>query len=101
MSFRVVHDAEATIEFREAVAWYEEQVEGLGVRFVQTVDKVMTAISSQPLRFAKVGRNSRKARVLGWPYSIYFVVNEPHQEVKVIAVWHGRRNPDELHRRLK
>ena len=34
MSFRVVHDAEATMEFREAVAWYEADSEGLGLRFV-------------------------------------------------------------------
>jgi hypothetical protein len=52
MSFQVVHEAEATTEFREAVAWYEEQSEGLGVRFVLEVDKVMAAVASQPLRFS-------------------------------------------------
>ena len=101
MSFRVVHDTEATAEFRKAVAWYEEQVQGLGVRFVLEVDKLMAAISSQPHRFAKATLNNRKAKVLGWPYSIYFVVNEAHHEVKVIAVWHGRRSPDALLKRLK
>jgi plasmid stabilization system protein ParE len=39
--------------------------------------------------------------VLGWPYAIFFAVNEAHHEVKVIAVWHGARNPAELRRRLK
>lgn len=101
MSFRIIHDPEATAEFREAVAWYEEQSEGLGVRFVLEVDPVIAAISSQPFRFSKAGRKGRKARVHGWPYTIYFAVNEPHQEVKVIAVWHGARNPAELSRRLR
>jgi len=100
MSFRVIHDSEATFEFREAVARYESQAEGLGVRFILEVDKVMAAISSQPLRFSKAGRKGRKARVLGWPYSIYFVVNQTHTEIKVVAVWHGARNPAELRRRL-
>ena len=101
MSFRVIHDSEATFEFREAVAWYEGQPEGLGVRFVLEVDAVMAAITSQPFRFSKAGRKSRKARIHGWPYSIYFAVNEAHSEIKVIAVWHGARNPAELRRRLK
>jgi hypothetical protein len=101
MSFRGIHDSEATFEFQEAVAWYEGQAEGLGVRFTLEVDAVMAAILSQPFRFSKVGRKGRKARVHGWPYSIYFVVNEAHAEIKVIAVWHGARNPAELRRRLK
>ena len=101
MSFRVIHDLEATFEFREAVAWYESQAEGLGVRFTLEVDAVIAAIISRPFRFSKAGRKGRKARVHGWPYSIYFVVNEAHAEIKVIAVWHGARNPAELRRRLK
>ena len=101
MSFRVIHDTEATFEFQEAVAWYEGQSEGLGVRFILEVDAVITAITSQPLRFSQAGRRARKARILGWPYSIYFVVNETHSEIKVVAVWHGARNPAELRRRLK
>jgi len=101
MSFRVIHDSEATFEFREAVAWHEGQAEGVGVRFTLEVDAVIAAITSQPLRFSKAGRKSRKARIIGWPYTIFFVVNEVHAEIKVIAVWHGARNPAELRRRLK
>ena len=101
MSFRVVHDAVATMEFREAVAWYEAESEGRGVRFVQEVDKVINALRAHPLFFSKASRNSRKARVIDWPYTIYFAVNEDHQEVKVIAVWHGARNPAELRKRLQ
>jgi hypothetical protein len=100
MTFRVIHDSEAVLEFREAVAWYEGQVDGLGVRFTLEVDAVIAAIVSQPLRFCKIGRKVRKARIHDWPYSIYFVVNEPRSEIKVVAIWHGARNPDELRRRL-
>ena len=101
MSFRVIHDTEATFEFREAVAWYESQAEGLGVQFTLEVDNVIAAISSQPLRFSKASRKSRRAQVLGWPYTIYFAVNAEHREIKVLAIWHGARNPTELRRRLK
>ena len=65
------------------------------------VDKVVSAIVSQPRRFPSVGRKARKARVHGWPYSIYFAVNESQAEIKVIAVWHGARKPAGLYRRLR
>ncbi|HEX5222856.1 MAG TPA: hypothetical protein VFZ59_25085 [Verrucomicrobiae bacterium] len=45
MNFRVVHDTEATFEFRKAVAWYEGQAEGLGIRFILEVVTVITAIT--------------------------------------------------------
>ena len=101
MSFRLLHEAEASVEFQEAVATYEAQCPGRGVRFTLDVDTVMNAISVQPLRFSKASRSSRRARVLGWPYTIYFAVNEAHLEVRVIAVWHGARNPAVLRRRLR
>jgi plasmid stabilization system protein ParE len=101
VSVRVFHDAEAAAEFREAVAWYEKQADGLGIRFVFAVDKVVKEICAQPLRFPEASRKSRRARVLGWAYTIYFAFNETAQEVKVIAVWHGARDPAELRRRLK
>jgi toxin ParE1/3/4 len=101
MSFRVLHDSEAAAEFQEAAAWYERQSAGLGSRFIAAVGKVVTAICAQPLHFPKAGVETRKARVLGWPYTVYFVLNETAQEIKVIAVWHGKRHPVKLRGRLK
>ena len=101
MSFHVIYEAEAQTEFREAVLQYEEQWEGRGIRFVREVDAVIEAIFTSPLRFPRAGRHARKARVLGWPYSIYFAINEAHEEIKVVAVWHGKRNPAKLRQRLK
>ena len=101
MSLQIRQEAEAAAEFQEASAWYEAQASGLGTCFVLAVDKVISAICTQPFRFPKAGAMSRKARVLGWPYTIYFAFNEGAHEIKVIAVWHGKRNPAELRRRLR
>lgn len=101
MSFRVIFDSEAMLEFQEAAEWYESRCSRLGVRFISQVDKVISAISLQPFQFSKVGQRCRKARVRGWPYTIYFIPNEVHAEVKIIAVWHGARNPVKLRRRMK
>lgn len=44
--------------------------EGVGTQFVLEVDKVMAAVASHPFRFSKASRESRKTRLLGWPYTI-------------------------------
>src|SRR2546422_6780539 len=45
------------------------------------------------------GRHSRKARVLGWPYSIFFTVNEEDRQIKVLAV-RSEEHTSELQSRL-
>jgi plasmid stabilization system protein ParE len=100
MSLQIRQEPEAAAEFQEASAWYEAQASGLGIRFVLAVDKVISTICAQPLRFPRAGAMSQRARVLGWPCTIYFVFNEGARQIKIIAVWHGKRNPAELRRRL-
>ncbi|MEW6302434.1 MAG: type II toxin-antitoxin system RelE/ParE family toxin [Verrucomicrobiota bacterium] len=101
MSCQLILEGEAKAEFLEAFAWYEEQAEHLGVRFVHDVDRVMAAICANPLRFSLAGRLNRRAQVRGWPYTIYFAINAKRREIKVVAVWHGARDPATLRRRLK
>jgi plasmid stabilization system protein ParE len=102
MSFRVVYASEASLEFQEAAAWYEAQAAGLGIRFILAIDELTLAITSQPFRFPKTGNLTRKAKMPSpWPYSIFFAINETFSEIKIIAIWHGARNPSQLRQRLK
>ncbi|MBA4148059.1 MAG: type II toxin-antitoxin system RelE/ParE family toxin [Verrucomicrobia bacterium] len=100
MIFKVTTEVEAERDWSEAVDWYEQRESGIGSRLNTEVHSVLQTLARQPGRFPLVGRMTRRIRISGWPYSVFFTINEEHREVKVIAIWHGARNPGELKRRL-
>ena len=101
MSFAVLTEPVAEREWSDAVAWYEEQETGVGLRFNEEVRTLLRTIAEQPERFPLATVRTRKAKIIDWPYSIYFTVNKEHREVKIVAVWHGSQNPAKLRPRLR
>jgi len=100
MTFRVVIETEAERELAEAVDWYNHQRSGLGRRFAQKINQALLSISQAPERSRPAGRRARRVRVVGWPYTIFFAIRNRSQEVVVIGVFHNRREPSQIQRRL-
>lgn len=82
----------------DAIAWYEEQRDGLGREFAAEIDRVIGELASDPSRYPKVFQNVRVARTRRFPYSILFVTED--QRIVVLAVFHARRNPTEWSARV-
>ena len=99
MPRQIILDPEARIEFEEAAVWYEDREPGLGDRFEAEVDATFLRILATPERFRLLGRTVRKAKVRIFPYNIYYHV-EPGF-IGVVSVFHGKRDPAELLRRLR
>jgi len=100
MRRQVIFDAEARLEFEEAVAWYNEREAGLGVGFEVEVNAALQRILEDSERFPFRSKTNRKASVeIFDKYSILFSI-EPNFIV-VAAVFHSARNPADLQRRLK
>ena len=100
MRRQIIFDAEARIEFEEAVIWYNAQQSGLGDRFESEVHATFQRILANPERFRAVSKKTRQARVeIFKKYSLYFRV-EP-DFIGIVSVFHVSRNPAELRRRLK
>ena len=102
MSFAVKVDPEAEREWHDAVLYYGGDDPVVGHRLNVAIRDVLRAIAQEPERFARVTKLTCKVKVpRPWPYSVYFTVDAEHREIRVLAVWHGARNPDELRRRFK
>jgi plasmid stabilization system protein ParE len=102
MTFRVIAEAEAKREWNEAVDWYEARETGVGWRFDDELQAFLQTLAHNPERFRFAAPLTRKTKMPEpWPYSVYFIINAENREVKVLAIWHGARNPAELRRRLK
>ena len=101
MSFGLIIESDALEELRKAGDWYEACETGIGGRFAVVIDKCLQQIVADPFRYPKTGPTTHKAKIYGWPYSIYFTVLDEQSLVKIIAVWQGNQNPAKLRRRLK
>lgn len=102
MSFRVVIEEEAELEFAEAVDFYDQREPGVGQRFAQELRAFFKTVCDDPERFPLASRLTRKAKLpKPWPYSVYFAIKRETSEVVISTIWHGKRSSPELRRRLK
>jgi toxin ParE1/3/4 len=88
--------AEARREFRAAADWYAARDSAVSIRFVaavqRAVDLIRAAPHTHPLATdVPAAVPVRVLRLARFPYAVFFV--ELPDEVRVLAVAHGRRRP--------
>jgi plasmid stabilization system protein ParE len=72
---------------------------GLGERFALAVDTTLAGITENPLRFAAVYGEWRRAGVRRFPYGIVFRVEE--HRIVVLACFHASRDPQQWQQRVE
>jgi len=100
MKFEIFFRKEAQIDLDEIFAWYEEQQQGLGIKFIDTVDKMLSKISSNP-HFAFCIEEARSASLSRFPYDIIYLIDDYKLQVRVLAIIHQRRDPEWFRQRLR
>jgi plasmid stabilization system protein ParE len=86
---RMVHLAEQ--DMLDAVAYYEDRVEGLARAFLDSIALAIKDIGDFPERWPVVRQEVRRRLVSCFPYSLFYRVDP--EEVIVLAVAHQRRRP--------
>ena len=100
MSRRVIFRRVARVEFDEAIAWYEQKRPGLGAEFEAGTNALLERIKEHPGRFRSITPHVRRAPLKRFGYfSIYFT--EAPDRIGVLAVFHAKRDPEDLRERLK
>jgi plasmid stabilization system protein ParE len=88
----------ASDDLDEAFRWYEAQRPGLGEEFLAEIDALMAHIAEYPEAYHAVDEPYRRALATRFPYAVYYRVTSAW--VQVLAVFHVRRDPRGLQRRL-
>ncbi len=91
MSLPVVLRAAAQAEFDEAFDFYDGRRAGLGIKFVNQVQKTFDRIGANPEIHPPIFADIRKAAVSRFPYCIYYRAETAR--IEVIAVFHTSRDP--------
>jgi plasmid stabilization system protein ParE len=84
--------APAHIELLEAIAYYNEQLNGLGFRFSDEVKKATKRVIQYPEAWPRLSRTTRHCQVKGFPYSVIYYPREG--ELVIVAVMHSSKEPD-------
>jgi hypothetical protein len=87
---------EAEVELDAAVAYYEEQAEGLGRAFALAVQQGLGRITERPHAWQALSRRIRRYRLPGFPYGLVYA-----PLAVIVAVMHLHRHPDYWRERLK
>lgn len=83
-------DREADLESIQAQAYYEEQRENLGERFIDALLEACKRIERSPRSFSFFKNTPfRKCLMKKFPYTVYF--HELDEVVRIIAVAHQSR----------
>ena len=78
-------------EVDDAYQWFEMRTEGMGLEFLNEVDRVVRLIESFPLAAIQTEPEIRRSLLARFPYAIVYGIDD--QEIIMIAVAHTHRRP--------
>ncbi len=97
MSRVILHPA-ARAELADAAARYDEQVSGLGERFLQRAEEATDFIEHHPEGAPVVEGAIRGKLVPRFPFTLFYSIEE--MDILVLAVAHHKRQPGYWRSRL-
>jgi len=81
----------AAADIEDIYLWYDAQRDGLGNEFLDAVKLVFEALLGNPRLFRVVHRDTRRANIRRFPYSVFYrVIGDT---VVIVGCFHGSRNP--------
>ncbi|MEK7270479.1 MAG: type II toxin-antitoxin system RelE/ParE family toxin [Planctomycetota bacterium] len=90
MTFRFLSPAQADIA--SAADYYEKAVPGLGLDFLDEIERTIQRILLQPEAWAQISPNHRRCRMHRFPYGLLYSIEG--DSVVISAVMDLRRHPD-------
>jgi plasmid stabilization system protein ParE len=78
-------------ELDDAVAWYDEQADGLGSEFLDELDRAVRRAVSYPLSSQKIDPGLRRCLLARFPYGLVYGLDS--DTVVIVAVAHLHREP--------
>ncbi|MFP9113475.1 type II toxin-antitoxin system RelE/ParE family toxin [Flavobacterium sp. RHBU_3] len=92
MAYKVIVSPKAQEEFYDAIDYYNDVSAIVPEKFVGAIQKAYHNLSVDPffgIRYHKI----RAIPVKGFPYLLFFIVDEQNFEVIVLSCFHTSKNP--------
>lgn len=101
MSYRVRLLPVVYQDLRTALNWYNDQKVHLGEEFKAVVNKEIEYIGEFPQHYQRKYKELRQSIVTGFPYAIFYLVEEDKKQIIIFGVLHTSRDPETIQKREK
>jgi plasmid stabilization system protein ParE len=92
-SYSSFFSRKAERELKEGYLWYEEQLKGLGSRFVDKIELQISKIELGPELYSAVRKFYRQATVPSFPFVIVYRIDERKKLIRIVSVFHTAKSP--------
>src|SRR3989344_22573 len=89
MKIRFLKPAQSEVD--DAVAWYNSQSRGLGIQFLDDIDRAIRRIAAYPFSSVEIEQGLRRCLLPRFPYGIIYGIDS--ETIIVVAVAHLHREP--------
>ncbi len=93
MAYRIIISPRAQKEIEHAIEFYASYSSNVPQRFIKLLKDIYTTLENNPF-FEVQYKNIRSLKIKKFPYSLYFVINETQNTVRILACFHHKRNPN-------
>ena len=95
--YRLVSEPGADLDVEATFQWYENELPGLGLEFLDELRSVYDRIVQGPLKYQDLRSGIRRTLLRRFPYAVYFAFEA--DVIVVLAVLHAHRDPAEWQKR--
>lgn len=93
MAYKLFISPRAQKEIENAIDYYALYSKDAPVNFIAAVKDAYTTLGTNPF-FRVRYKNIRALKFKKFPHSLYFIVNEDKNTVRVLSCFHNKRNPN-------
>ena len=84
---------EAEEEMNSSAQYYNQLTPGLGLDFLEEIEKSLQLIEKSPERWPYYEHNIHKFNTRRFPFSLFYVFEKETDKIIIIAVAHQKRKP--------
>lgn len=93
MAYKIIVSPRAQKEIENAIDFYALYSTDAPMNFITLLSEAYATLHTSPF-FRVRYKNVRAIKIKKFPYSLYFIINEDKNTVRVLACFHNKRNPD-------
>ena len=99
MKYSLILRDKAVEEIKEAYKWYDEQLNGLGDRFLNSIKKNTDLILNNPIIFKTTYKSFKEVFIKEFPFVIVYYIDKINLNIVIISVFYCSRNPKKKYKK--